>query len=161
RRVRGRAFVGLAPISMPMAWRLAEECLPQDGRAWAWNQALMDLGATTCRSADPQCGHCPMVDRCIAAPDFALGYPGRAVGRVAEGRPPERFIGSSRYRRGLVVEELRNAATPLSLAELRARLMGPPPSGTGSDPEPWLGGVIVGLERDGLARSTPAGVSLP
>ena len=39
--------------------RRAAELLPE-GRAAAWNQAMMELGATICRPRRPRCGECPL-----------------------------------------------------------------------------------------------------
>jgi A/G-specific adenine glycosylase len=46
-------------------WELAQEHLPK-GRASAYNQALMDLGATICTPKSPDCAHCPVADACQA-----------------------------------------------------------------------------------------------
>jgi A/G-specific adenine glycosylase len=46
-------------------WALAEEVTPA-ARAGAFNQAMMDLGATLCTRAAPACGRCPLAARCIA-----------------------------------------------------------------------------------------------
>lgn len=40
--------------------RAADAALPR-GQAWAWNQCLMDLGATVCRPQAPQCAECPLL----------------------------------------------------------------------------------------------------
>ncbi|KEF41165.1 MAG: adenine glycosylase [Cyanobium sp. CACIAM 14] len=54
-------------------WRLSEALLdPQRPRAF--NQALMDLGATICTPHQPACGACPWQDHCAA---YAAGDPGR------------------------------------------------------------------------------------
>ncbi len=68
-----RVFSRLFNISVParstegekIIWRLAEEHLPM-GKAGAYNQALMDLGATICTSNDPTCGTCPLSEDCLA-----------------------------------------------------------------------------------------------
>ena len=39
--------------------RRAAELVPE-GRAAAWNQAMMELGATVCRPRRPRCGECPL-----------------------------------------------------------------------------------------------------
>ena len=39
--------------------RLADAALPT-GRAWAWNQAALDLGATVCTARRPDCSACPL-----------------------------------------------------------------------------------------------------
>jgi A/G-specific adenine glycosylase len=46
-------------------WRLARQWLPS-GRAGAFNQAVMDLGATICLPAIPQCPRCPLAKYCLA-----------------------------------------------------------------------------------------------
>lgn len=45
--------------------QLAEHCLSKAYPA-AYNQAIMDFGATVCKPAAPRCGHCPMSDICTA-----------------------------------------------------------------------------------------------
>jgi A/G-specific adenine glycosylase len=46
-------------------WHLARELIPR-GRAGAFNQALMDLGATICTPRNPQCDACPLSRACEA-----------------------------------------------------------------------------------------------
>jgi A/G-specific adenine glycosylase len=55
-RVRDRAL-----------WNLAERLLPR-GRAYDFNQALMDLGATICTARAPRCGRCPLARMCASYP---------------------------------------------------------------------------------------------
>jgi len=63
RRVLGRVF--FAPRSLKRLrgdrrfWELAEWLVPA-GRAYDFNQALMDFGATWCTARAPRCGRCPM-----------------------------------------------------------------------------------------------------
>src|SRR4051812_6723883 len=45
-----------------LAGRAAE--LVPEGRAAAWNQAMMELGATVCRPRRPACGVCPLRTGC-------------------------------------------------------------------------------------------------
>jgi len=52
-------------------WKLAEACTPTD-RVGAYNQALMDLGATLCTRGRPNCGFCPLARGCRA---LARGEP--------------------------------------------------------------------------------------
>ena len=54
-------------------WRRAEALLPEEGIE-AYTQGLMDLGATLCTRARPDCGRCPLQARCVAY----------ATGRTAE-----------------------------------------------------------------------------
>jgi A/G-specific adenine glycosylase len=44
-------------------WALAEVVVPGDD-AWAFNQALMDLGALVCRARQPDCPACPLASLC-------------------------------------------------------------------------------------------------
>ena len=46
-------------------WRLSERLTPAT-RTAHYNQAMMDLGATLCRRAHPECERCPLCDECIA-----------------------------------------------------------------------------------------------
>ncbi|WP_295388830.1 A/G-specific adenine glycosylase [uncultured Thiodictyon sp.] len=47
-------------------WRLAERLTPHD-RVDAYNQAMMDLGATLCTRTRPACDRCPVASSCVAA----------------------------------------------------------------------------------------------
>jgi A/G-specific adenine glycosylase len=46
-------------------WELAEELLPEQDPG-GFNQALMELGALVCLSAEPQCDACPLIPHCVA-----------------------------------------------------------------------------------------------
>lgn len=59
-----------------------------------WNQAMMDLGATTCISKMPHCGACPVRDWCSGPASYT---PAPAQGR---------FEGSARQLRGAIVRSL-------------------------------------------------------
>lgn len=52
--------------SLRRLWALAEERLPQR-RLADYTQALMDLGASTCRPRQPDCSHCPWSADCALA----------------------------------------------------------------------------------------------
>jgi A/G-specific adenine glycosylase len=82
-RVLSRVFALDKPPSEPRAkehlWELAEALLPQ-GRAGEFNEALMDLGATTCTPRSPQCPECPINTHCSAyANGNPEGYPVKAA----------------------------------------------------------------------------------
>lgn len=57
-RWEGRPLHG-ADLSQVASTRLDRD-RPAD-----WNQALMDLGATTCRPRRPRCGECPVAEDCV------------------------------------------------------------------------------------------------
>lgn len=86
----------------------ADDAVPA-GRAWAWNQAMLDLGATVCRRRAPRCADCPVASTCAWAlaghpePDPADGSAGVSGGQSA-------FEGSDRQGRGRLVEALRHGS---------------------------------------------------
>jgi A/G-specific adenine glycosylase len=46
-------------------WALAAALVPSNGkRAWKFNQAMMELGATVCVARKPKCPECPVVRDC-------------------------------------------------------------------------------------------------
>jgi A/G-specific adenine glycosylase len=101
--------------------RRAAELLPE-GRAAAWNQAMMELGATVCRPRRPRCGECPLREGC-AGPD--------AVAPRARPRG-EPFEASDRWARGRLLAALVEGAEPPPLEPARCER------------------ALAGLERDGL-----------
>ena len=79
RRVLGRVFLGPRRLSrlrgQKAMWDLAGAVLPKR-RAYDYNQALMDFGATWCTARAPRCHGCTMKELCASYP---LG--GTAAGR--------------------------------------------------------------------------------
>jgi len=67
RRVLGRVFLGPRGLKrlrgQKTIWALAESLVPA-GRAYDYNQALMDFGATWCTARKPRCSSCPMKAFC-------------------------------------------------------------------------------------------------
>ena len=74
----------------------AQALLPR-GRASAFNQALMDLGATICLPRSPDCPSCPIRYVCLA---FARGTQDRRPVRSARPAVPHRIVGAAVVRRG-------------------------------------------------------------
>src|SRR5262249_33298418 len=72
RRVLRRLFIGIASADRPVGDRSAREILALAGwalpvdAAYDWQQALMDLGATTCLGRRPRCESCPLSGCCRA-----------------------------------------------------------------------------------------------
>jgi A/G-specific adenine glycosylase len=69
KRVLSRVFTvhghaGEAQVERRL-WSLAEQCTPHTAVA-AYTQAIMDLGATVCTRARPQCPACPLREHCLA-----------------------------------------------------------------------------------------------
>jgi A/G-specific adenine glycosylase len=54
------------PAVQTQLWALAEQQLPGASEIKAYNQGLMDLGATVCVRSKPRCDLCPLRARCVA-----------------------------------------------------------------------------------------------
>jgi A/G-specific adenine glycosylase len=78
RRVYAR-HTGVADATQKELWAVADRYTPEQEVA-AYTQAIMDLGATVCRRADPACGACPVATDCVAL----------AQGRVADIPAPKK-----------------------------------------------------------------------
>ena len=146
RRVLGRVFHWPSTPTDREAAATAQRVLPE-GVAWAWNQALMDLGATVCTSRRPVCLLCPLRASCRAAGTFEA-EPAVAEGRAAYRPKTERFEGSSRYYRGRVVAHLRGLADDAfcGVEELGCAVK----LDYSEADAPWLHALLDGLARDGL-----------
>ena len=91
RRVLWRVLRGIEPATWPTGevatsdlLALARAALPP-GRAYDWQQALMDLGATICVSRRPLCERCPLRACCAAFAETARAtlFPsGEALARL-------------------------------------------------------------------------------
>lgn len=136
------------------------------GQGWAWNQAIMELGALICTAASPACWRCPLRQHCRAyaaavAADEALAETMAApvLKRVAEPRPAEPFVGSRRWYRGRIIAALRAlpADTALPLSDLGQQVR----PDFAADHEQWLLQLVRDLARDGLLVITEQGVRLP
>ena len=66
-------------------WAIADRVLPPR-RAYAFNQAIMDLGATVCTARRPRCGGCPVRRACSALARRDAVTRTRAT--TARGAPP-------------------------------------------------------------------------
>jgi A/G-specific adenine glycosylase len=117
RRVLARLLAGeaLPRPSVTVAERAgAEAVLPDDdARAATWSVAVMELGALVCTASAPACGTCPVAAQCawVAAGRPAYDGPERTV---------QRFAGTDRQVRGLLMAVLREAHTPVGKAQLDA-----------------------------------------
>ena len=139
----GRVLARLAGRSLTRveAQVRADSAVPA-GLGWAWNQAVLDLGATVCTSRSPTCGACPLAPWCSwheagrPEPDPARGSAGTSTGQ-------SRFEGSDRQGRGRLVDGLRDQGT-IEAARLAAV------AGWPDDPI-RTATVVATLVRDGLA----------
>ena len=137
-RVLARAVAG-RPLAAREAQALADGLVPE-GQGWAWNQAMLDLGATVCTKVAPRCGGCPLRAGCAWAASGAEADP--AAGSAGCGGRQSAFAGSDRQGRGRLVDALRLGPVARSgLAEA---------AGWPADPE-RAGRVAGSLVADGLA----------
>jgi A/G-specific adenine glycosylase len=136
RRVVARAFVGLpeaGPATTVADLTAVEVLLPQEPEAAATaSVAFMELGALVCTARAPRCGDCPLLGTCAwhaggapapgatPGPDAGAGAGSRAGAgagsRAAEGagrRRSQRFIGTDRHVRGLIMAVLREVDGPV------------------------------------------------
>ncbi|MGI8695809.1 MAG: A/G-specific adenine glycosylase [Mycobacteriales bacterium] len=115
RRVLARAVHGTAlPGASTTARDLddALELLPAEpDRAAHASVAFMEIGAVVCASAAPRCPACPLRDRCAWLAAGSPAYDGPV-------RRPQRFAGTDRQVRGLLLDVLRGIDAPVSKAAL-------------------------------------------
>ena len=170
-RVLHRIFLGL-DLSEPRLTNdqrlmFAEQVLPR-GKAYDWNQALMDLGATICTSANPQCSRCPLQDVCKTYAEmtqyslFPSGTVMRQLRKVAEKKEAyqkQPFTSTNRYFRGRIVDHLcslpEGQRVPLTLLGPKIK------QEFQEDDLTWLQQLVEKLAKDGLVDYAEEGVRLP
>jgi A/G-specific adenine glycosylase len=112
RRVLTRVFLGTrgAPDAAAVQ-ALADELVPARAPG-TWTHAVMDIGATFCRSRNPLCDECPARPVCryaAARRGPASGTaPARGRGAVLPGAAA-RFPSTTRWLRGRILDRLRDA----------------------------------------------------
>ncbi len=115
RRVVARAMHGMADAGPPSTSRDLSDVdgvLPETGAA-RFCAALMELGAVVCTASRPRCADCPVAGECAWV---RAGQPAT----TAPGRSSQRFAGTDRQVRGLLLDVLRAAADPVPRARLDA-----------------------------------------
>lgn len=145
RRVVHRAVLGVAEAGSSTTkadFALVEQMLPEaPADAADASIAVMELGALVCVSKQPRCTDCPLVDSCAWV----------AAGKPAYDGPPrrtQRFAGTDRQVRGLLMDVLRGTPDPVDQLALDV---------VWSD-EPQRQRALAGLLHDGLVRRTPDGL---
>lgn len=110
RRVVCRAIAGepdAGPATRPADLVATEELLPSEPAAAALaSAAFMELGAMVCIARSPRCPGCPVESVCAW----------RASGQAAPAGPtrrPQRYAGTDRQVRGLLLAVLREATGPV------------------------------------------------
>jgi A/G-specific adenine glycosylase len=115
RRVLARAIGGLGMPGPPSTSRdlaAMRQVLPAEDRAAArFSAAVMELGALVCTATGPDCPSCPVSRTCAWR---SAGYPAYQGPTVR----PQRFAGTDRQVRGLLLDVLRAADGPVPPAAL-------------------------------------------
>jgi A/G-specific adenine glycosylase len=139
------ARVGGHRLTPKQVQAAADAALPR-GESWAWNQCLMDLGATLCRPTSPHCNECPLESRCA--------WRGRgadpAVGSAGVSTTQARFDGSDRQARGRLMKAL--VVGPVSVERVAVVM--------GCDVDRAIR-LAADLEREGLVIATSLALRLP
>jgi A/G-specific adenine glycosylase len=136
RRVLGRIALGRVATERE-AVAIDAELMPRD--AATWHHALMDLGATICRSRAPRCDACPAADLCRGR--------GRLVADAPRRQTP--FAASDRRVRGRIVALLRDRDSA-TVAALRRELA-----------DERVPRLVAALASEGLVRRRGRRVELP
>ena len=149
-RFVARALAGRA-VTKIEAQQRADDAVPR-GNAWAWGQAVFDLGAAVCTKRAPRCDVCPITKSCAWAV-AGRPEPDPISGSAAISKPQSTFAGSFRQGRGRLVAALRDG--PVSVDDL--------PLVTGWPDNPARAEeALASLLADGLAVVDDDGrVSLP
>lgn len=111
RRVHHRVYQGiyLAGNASKRELREVEALLPHDN-APEFSVALMELGALVCQTT-PQCDRCPLTQQCRW---IALCRPMPSAEETAKAKKRvQKFVGTDRQVRGLIMAVLRNAEAPV------------------------------------------------
>lgn len=158
KRVIGRVDQGSCFDTDKLAWEAALKYLPEKTKASDWHQALMDLGATVCTARKPSCEICPLVLNCSASIRFIFGNVVTKINTTSPQKANPAFVGSNRYYRGKIIEELRSRINPIKFDELGPLIK--------QDYSPnidkiWLENLINRLVKDGLIEKEKGMVSLP
>ncbi len=130
------------------------------GQSYAFNSALMDVGATLCTARAPKCLICPLQSICAATPLDAATVATLSKQHARKRGPQERlpFEATSRYVRGRVVERLRSLPENrrISFLVLYDELA---PALPHHDADA-LAAIVKRLEADGVLETCDAGVRL-
>lgn len=154
RRVLSRVFLGaesLGGAAKPAERELANRVLPDDvARSVTWNQSVMELGAMVCTAKHPLCDSCPVRNECEF---LAAGRPGLGERRT---RPRQRFAGTDRQVRGIVLHALRTLSSDSTGVLSRSHVE------TLWADHVQLDKCVASLDDDGLIEILPGGdVRLP
>ncbi|AKK09724.1 A/G-specific adenine glycosylase [Corynebacterium testudinoris] len=110
RAVEGKYLAGAA--SRSELAKVADLLPEEDGPRFS--AAMMELGALVCTATNPKCGACPLLSTCAWV---AAGRPEPLPEELAK-KKVQKFTGTDRQVRGLIMDVLRNAETPVPLTDI-------------------------------------------
>lgn len=115
RRVLARLVTGVERPgpSLTVAERATATALLPERDSGRWSVALMELGALVCTASSPRCAACPLAAACAWRRAGRPPYEGPV-------RRAQRFAGTDRQVRGLLLAVLRETPGPVPRARLDA-----------------------------------------
>ena len=164
RRIVHRTQFGIEwpPLATTAQIDATASALIPRGEGFAFNSALMDLGATRCTARAPKCSLCPLQATCLAAPIDAATHAKRATEHAPRRTPQERlkFAETDRFVRGRVIDRLRTLAPAdgISLLDLHSELT--PVLSPLHRVRESFEAIVARLERDGIVERLAAEVRL-
>ncbi|NCX59973.1 MAG: A/G-specific adenine glycosylase [Actinobacteria bacterium] len=137
------ARVAGTSLSARASQELADATLPK-GRAWEWNQVLIDFGAQVCTARNPRCSECAIAGGCRTYATFGTSWnadadPARTSALTS--KPQARFDGSDRQARGRLMKMLTTSGVRVADVASVMKL-------GDDDRRAWR--LVQSLERDGL-----------
>ena len=130
-------------LSSRVSQELADATLPK-GRAWEWNQVIIDFGAQICTARSPRCSECAIAGGCRTYATFGTSWnadadPARTSALTS--KPQARFDGSDRQARGRLMKMLTTSGVRVADVASVMKL-------GDDDRRAWR--LVQSLERDGL-----------
>jgi A/G-specific adenine glycosylase len=127
---------------------------PRTAACAEWHAALMDFGSLVMTKRSPKWDLCPLTAKGLCKAAYKVPEPS---GKKAPKQEPGRLVGSvfvpNRIFRGRIVEELRDAHTGLTAAQLGPRIS---VDWDAAEHAEWLAGLLAKLERDEMIQKKVA-----
>lgn len=159
-RVVGRVFKGylkLPSLDQKQWATLMQETVPTQKNIYAFNQALMDLGALVCTAKKPTCSACPLSSICSSYPTI-LSASSQQLRLTKPVKETLYFGQPRRIWRGKILRTLHaQAPNGLTLQQLGKHIQ----TDFTSTRIPWLKSVVKLLEQEGMLQIRENRILLP
>lgn len=150
-RVVGRVFKGyrtLPSLDQKQWKQLMQNTVPAKQKIYAFNQALMDLGALVCTAKQPSCSVCPISSICRSYPSI-LSASAQDLRLTKPVRETVYFGQPRRIWRGKILRVLHELAPRrLTWQQLGQHIQ----TDFSAARLPWLKSVVKLLEQEGMLR---------